>query len=236
MMQFIREGQLEEYKYSVVKAFAEYANVPEEISKDTIQNMSLTDYASFVSALDTENDNEIERIVTKYIETEDDVVLSEGEETIAKLNKRNIFEKVSALEENAHAMGLPRSMADAFHTVKNLTENQLKKYLGFWLVNEDAGYKKMRDVAVMKHVYENTINPQLRNNIAKVTNQSSSKVKNPTYVDDKTKTQSEIVAADPQKKVIATKDDKGDVNVVDIDNNTKNQIALEELKRLAGMK
>lgn len=234
-MQIMREGQLEEYKFSVIKAFAEYANVPEKIAQDTIQNMALTDYASFVSAIDTENDKEIERIVNKYIETEDDVVLSEGEYTIAKLNKSKIFENVSVMEEASHAMKLPKNMADAYRDVNYLSEEQLKDYVGFWLVNENAGYKKIRDVAIMKHVFENTINPQLRNNIARISNKSSSDVKNPTYVDDKTNKQSEIVDADPQKNVIATKDEDGEVNMVQMDPNNKKQIALEELKKLAGI-
>lgn len=232
-MQFLYEGTLEEFKFSVVKAFADYAQVPEAIAEKTLQKMSLTDYAGFVSALDSGNDKIITQIVDKYIENDDEEILGE---TITSLNEKKILSRFSIMEENSKMAGLPRIYSNAYNQISRLTEQQVKDYLGVWLINEDKEFRQIRDIAVHKFIYENTINPQLKNNVARLANKSSAQVKAPSFTDDKDQTKKEIVSADPQKNIIATKDEKGEIEVVQLDPQKKKQIALEDMKRLAGIK
>lgn len=232
-MQFLYEGTLEEFKFSVTKAFADYASVPEAIAEKTLQKMSLTDYAAFVSALDSENDKVITQIVDKYITNDDEEILGE---TIKSLNEKKILSRFDVMEEKSKMAGLPRIYHNAYTQLSRLTEQQVKNYLGLWLINEDISSREIMDIAVHKFVYENVINPQLKNNVARLANKSSAQVKNPSYTDDKDNTKKEIVSADPQKNVIATKDEKGEIDVVQLDPQKKKQIALEDMKRLAGIK
>jgi len=232
-MQFLYEGTLEEFKFSVVKAFADYAQVPDAIAEKTLQKMTLTDYAAFVSALDSENDKVITQIVDKYNESDDEAVLGE---TIKSLNEKKILSKFSVMEEQSKLHSLPRVYYNAYKQISQLSEQQVKNYLGVWLINEDMDHREIRDVAVHKFVYENVVNPQLKNNVARLANKSSAQVKNPSFTDDKDQTKKEIVSADPQKNIIATKDDKGEIEVVQLDPQKKKQIALEDMKRLAGIK
>jgi hypothetical protein len=232
-MKFLYEGRIEEFDFSVTKAFAEYAGVPEEIAQKTLQRMTLSDYAAFVSALDSEDENTINKMVDKYIENEEEVVLGEN---IEFYNTKPIISRFSVMEERSRALGLPFMYANAFKSVITLSESELNDYLGVWLVNEDTDFRMKRDIAVHKYIYENTVNPQLKQNVARLANKSASQVTSPTYTDDKDSTKKDIVSADPQKNIIATQDEKGNVEVVQLDQQKKKQIALESLKRLAGIK
>ena len=232
-MKFLYEGKIEEFDFSVTKAFAEYAAVPEEIALQTLQKMALSDYAAFVSALDTEDEEIINKMVDKYIETDEEVVLGES---IAYYNKLPIISKFPVMEERSRSLSLPFMYSNAYKNVINLSENELNEYLGVWLVNENSDFRMKRDIAVHKYIYETNINPQLKQNVARIANKSASHVKSPSFTDDKDNTKKEIVSADPQKNIIATQDEKGNVDVVQLDQQKKKQIALEHLQRLAGLK
>ena len=232
-MKFLYEGRIEEFDFSVTKAFAEYAAIPEEIAQQTLQKMALSDYAAFVSALDSEDEETINKMVDKYVETDEEVVLGES---ISYYSKLPIISKFPIMEERSRSLSLPFMYSNAYKNVTRLSESELNDYLGIWLVNENTDFRMKRDIAVHKYIYETNVNPQLKQNIARIASKSSSQVKSPSFTDDKDNTKKEIVSADPQKNIIATQDEKGNIDVVQLDQQKKKQIALEDLKRLAGLK
>lgn len=254
---------LQKYGMSVEKAFAKYANVSEQEAKDIIKNMPLSEYALFVTALDSNNDNEITKLVMKYIEempvksettesffnTNDFEIILENMnfstqsvmefingKSIKEINETKIFQDFKIQDMAVIKEIAPFEITEAYDIISEVSESILNEFLDTWLLNEDADYRSKVDIGIAKYIFENTINPQLKTQVARITNASSSNVKAPSFIDPKTKAKSSIVSADAQNKTIATQDDKGNVQVHKIDPRNKDQISLESLQRLAGIK
>lgn len=251
---------LQKYGMSVEKAFANYADISEKEAKEIIKNMPLSEYALFITLLDSENDKEITKLVMKYIQeepvnktnesffktTDFETILENMEyssinefinnKSISQVNETKIFQDFK-MEDMVFVKEMaPYQITEAYNIVTEVSEDILTEYLDTWLLNENASYRQKVDMGIVKFVYENTINPQLKNQVARIANTSSAKVSNPSFTDPKTKQKSSIVSADAQNKTIATQDDKGNVQVHKIDPRNKGQISLESLQRLAGIK
>ena len=244
--------------YSVVKLFSKYSKVPETIAKDTLQKMPLNTYAAFVAALDANNEDEIMRIIQDEKETvaesfvyfQLDESLSDPDfstktintflekASIKSISESTILSHYSILEQFDFVSMLPSKLKESFDYVTGLLESDLDSYLGMW-ISEDATYSQKKDIAAIRHFYENTINPQLKTNIARIAQKPNGNTKSATFTDPKTNTTGNIVSADPIKKVIATQDDKGDISIHQIDPRNKDNIVMEDvsvLKLLAGIK
>ena len=244
--------------YSVVKLFSKYARVPETIAKDTLQKMPLNTYAAFVAALDANNEEEIMRIIKDDKETvaesfiyfQLDESLSDPDFSTETINKflekasiksimeSTILSNYSILEQYDFVSMLPTKLKESFDHVTTMLESELDSYLGMWIY-EDATYSQKKDIAAIRHFYENVMNPQLKSNIARIAQKPNNNSKSATFTDPKTNTSGNIVSADPIKKVIATQDDKGEVSIHQIDPRNKDNIVMEDvsiLKHLAGIK
>jgi hypothetical protein len=254
---------LEKYGMAVEKAFSKYANISEKEASEIIKNIPLSEYAVFVSALDSNNENEITEIVMKYIEeipvksevnesyfstTDFDVIMENFDlstksvvdfingKSIAEINETKIFQDFKIQDMPVIKEIAPVEITEAYNIISEVSESILNEYLDTWLLNEDADYKTKVDIAISKYIFENTINPDLKTQVARIANASSSKVTAPAFTDPKTKAKTSIVSADAQNKTIATQDEKGNVSVHKIDPRNKDQISLESLQRLAGIK
>jgi hypothetical protein len=254
---------LEKYGMSVEKAFAQYASISEKEASNIIKNMPLSEYALFVSALDTNNEDDITEIVMKYLEkipsneiksesffqsTDIDIILEQTQmvnetfvdfinsKSISELNETKIFQDFKIQDMYIAKELAPHEITEAYNIISETSEAILTEYLDTWLLNENCSYRKKVDIGIMKFVFENTINPQLKQQVARLTNTSTTKVANPAFTDPKTKAKSSIVSADAQNKTIATQDEKGNVQVHKIDPRNKDQISLESLQKLAGIK
>jgi hypothetical protein len=58
---------LEDHDYSIEKTLAVYIGMDEDLVRDFTKDMSLSDYTALVNALDTENENDLTKIVDKYL-------------------------------------------------------------------------------------------------------------------------------------------------------------------------
>lgn len=254
---------LEKYGMSVEQAFAKYADITDKEAKEIIQNMPLSEYAIFVSALDTNNDDEITKVVMKYIEnmpvknetnesffqsTDFDYLLENlnfdtksvyefiNGKSIKEINEAKIFQDFNIHHMNTIKQIAPSVISEAYEIVTEVSESLLNEFLDTWLIDENADYKAKVDMATMKYIFENNINPQLKQQLSRIAKVSPTKIKSPSFSDPKTKTTSTVVSADSQSNTIATQDEKGNVQVHKIDPRNKDQLALESLQKLAGIK
>jgi hypothetical protein len=253
---------LQKYGMSVEKAFANYANISDNEASDIIKNMPLSEYALFVTALDKNDDNELTQIVMKYVDempvekqtesffhSDDFNVILENMDfstqsvvdfingrSIKQINETKIFQNFKMQDMSVIKEIAPHEITEAYDIITEVSESVLNEFLDTWLLNEDADYRKKVDIGITKYVFENTINPQLKTQVARIANSSTSNVKAPAFTDPKTKAKTSIVSADAQSKTIATQDEKGNVQVHKIDPRNKSQISLESLQRLAGIK
>lgn len=242
MSAFINEGKLEKFDFNPVKVFANYAKIPEAIAEKHVKKMQLNDYSAFITALDVEDEPTILEIVDKYLSDKLEENSSFPDISIREACNLSLLREFDIIDHQVEKYNLSEDYHKAYDMVQKLQESQLNEYLQFWIINESFDYKSLLDSAMVKYVYENTINPQLKNNIARLANKPSNQVKTPTYDTSKPNlpnqkdTQKNIVQADPVNKTIATQDDKGNVEIHKVDGMNKDKIKLEDLQVLAGIK
>lgn len=255
---------LEDFDYSVEKALASYAKIDLENAKDLVKQMALSDYMALVSAFDNNDEQEITNIINKYISNENsiekvgiDFFESKYSSKIDKLEERfidfiksanlyqisesSIFSKFDIFQENFYRAFSPKIIKEALDISNQMSYTDLYKSLGRWYIKENLTERQAKDIFIMKHIFENSIPMQLKNDIAKLTNKPVSAVINPQMTDPKTNKSVSIVSADPRSKTVAVQDDKGNIDIETM-NNPKDQekISLGEeisvLKKLAGIK
>lgn len=242
MSAFINEGQLEKFDFSPVKVFADYAKIPESIAEQHVKKMQLNDYSAFITALDVEDESTISKIVDKYISNQLSESTTFPNISISEACDIHLLREYEIIDHSIEKYNLSEDYRKAYDVVQKLQESELTDYLSFWTMNETVEYKSLLDSAMVKHVYENVINPQLKNNIARLANKPANQVKTPTYDTQKPNlpnqpdAQKNIVQADPVNKTIATQDDKGNVEIHKVDGMNKDKIKLEDLQVLAGIK
>jgi hypothetical protein len=254
---------LEDHDYSIEKTLAAYIGMDEDLVRDFTKDMSLSDYTALVNALDTENENDLTKIVDKYLSNSDEDAtpfsfydkMKENEDIFEINTKKleeefynflrearpstiiesDIYSKFDLNEQQLYRSFIPESINQAFSVIDRMTYESVCKYIG--KIHEGLDQHKARDMAIIRHVMENALNPQLKANIAKVAKTSPNAVKAPSFTDEKTKKTAAIVSADPKSNTIATQDEKGEVKLHDVKNpNVAKQIALEAMKKLAGIK
>lgn len=171
------------------------------------------------------------------------------------LYKSDILSKVPLAEQTMHKMFLPKIVREAYDAVDFLRMSDMKRYIKENTnieISEDLTFSQIKDLAVMKYVFENNIlpnnvsnkpmNPKLKSDLARVVRKPVGNIKAPAMTDTKTNTNAPIVSVDAKNQTVATQNDKGEVNIHDLkDQKNKDLVTFESqfkgrLQRLAGIK
>lgn len=221
---FIVENKLQKYDYNIIKGFATVSGLSEKESETFIKSVPLSIYADIVDALEIGDEKRLTDIAIEYAEKD------YSDTSIKAANESVIF---SDNLSKAHITKLTQDyrIVEAYDVLIQLSESDIKDFCGKWL-NEGVEYPQSLDVAIHKYIFENITNPQLRQNIQRLSQKPATVGKTPTF------NKQEIVSANANDKTLAVKNDKGEIETHKIDNINKKDIAFEEaeiLKKLAGI-